>query len=168
MSHKKGYMSRRSFLKKRALTSPTLYSSLIINFLLNKILKKGKKFLAIKIVTDTLAFIKAKTQTNPLLILEKAFQNVAPKIKMETIKVKEGSSYQIALLLNKYRSLHTAIRWILAFSEKRSEKSFFLRLGSEILDSYQRIGNSFKKKIELYKYAAANQKTNILNGIYDE
>ena len=68
---------------------------------------------------------------------------------METIKVKEGSSYQIAILLNKYGSLNTAIRWILASSEKRSEKHFFLRLASEILDSYQKIGNSFNGSFDL-------------------
>ncbi len=161
-------MARRSFLKKRVSTSPNSYRTVATKFLLNKILKKGKKFLAIKIVTDTLTFIKTKTFISPLFVLEKAFQNVSPKIKMETIKVKEGSSYQIAILLNKYRSLNTAIRWILASSEKRSEKHFFIRLGSEILDSYQKIGNSFKKKIELYKNAAANQKNNILNGVYDQ
>jgi small subunit ribosomal protein S7 len=50
-----------------------------------------------------------------------------------------------------------AIRWVIAFSRKRGEKTMAQRLAGEILDASNGIGSAMKKKEDTHKMAEANK-----------
>jgi len=147
---------RKIYKKKYFIVKDIKYNSFLVSFLINKILKKGKKDKAKNIVYKAFQYIFNKTNINPLLIFEKAIRNVSPKIKLKK-KVISGVVFKIPYILKKYHSINLGINWIVFNSQKRIEKKMFLRLGNEILDSSNNFGNSIKKKEEIYKIAEFNK-----------
>jgi small subunit ribosomal protein S7 len=147
---------RKIYKKKYFVTKDLKYNSFLVTLLINKILKKGKKEKAKKIVYNAFDYIIAKNKIDPLLVFEKAIRNVSPKIKLKK-KIINGISFKVPYILKKYHSINLAINWIVFNSQKRIEKTMFLRLANELLDSSNNFGNSIKKKEEIYKIAEFNK-----------
>lgn len=147
---------RKIYKKKYFITKDIKYNSFLVSLLINKVLKKGKKDKAKKIVYNAFEYIINKTKINPLLVLEKAIRNVSPKIKLKK-KIISGISFKVPYILKKYHSINLAINWIVLNSQKRIEKKMFLRLANELIDSSNNYGNSIKKKEEIYKIAEFNK-----------
>ena len=116
-------MSRRISTKKRFPERDSKYDNLLVSLLVNRILKKGKKRLAKRIVYKAFELIEFRTNQNPILILEKAIRNVSPRVQLKAKRV-GGATYQVPTLLNKFRSTNIAVRWIVEFSRKRSGKEW--------------------------------------------
>jgi small subunit ribosomal protein S7 len=55
------------------------------------------------------------------------------------------------------RRLFLAIKWIVSFARKRSEREMMFRLAAEILDAAMGKGSSVKKKDDTHKMADANK-----------
>ncbi len=53
----------------------------------NYVMKEGKKYLAMKIVTSAFEAIKAKGHANPEEVFEKALENVMPRIEVRPKRV---------------------------------------------------------------------------------
>jgi len=68
-----------------------------------------------------------------------------------------GSTYQVPVEVRTDRKQALAIRWIISFAKKRSEKTMSSKLASEILEASQGKGSSIKKKEDLHKMAEANK-----------
>ena len=64
-------MSRRNRAKRVLVQPDPIYGSRLVNLLVARILKSGKKSIAQKIVYNALEIITTKTEENPILILEK-------------------------------------------------------------------------------------------------
>ena len=65
-------MSRRSRAQRTLVAPDPIYNSRLVTLLVSRILQSGKKSLAQKIVYNALEIISAKTEENPVLVLEKA------------------------------------------------------------------------------------------------
>jgi small subunit ribosomal protein S7 len=50
-----------------------------------------------------------------------------------------------------------AIRWIISYSQQRSEKSMMQKLAGELLDAANNRGASVKKKEDTHRMAEANK-----------
>jgi small subunit ribosomal protein S7 len=50
-----------------------------------------------------------------------------------------------------------AVRWLVDFARKRSEKTMEERLAGEMIDAYNQTGGAFKKKEEMHRMADANK-----------
>lgn len=149
-------MSRRISTKKRFPERDSKYENLLVSLLINRILKKGKKRLAKRIVYQAFKLIESKTNQNPILILEKAIRNISPRVQLKAKRV-GGATYQVPTLLNKFRATNIAIRWIVEFSRKRSGKGMIAKLANELLEGAKNGGNAIKKKDETHKMAEANK-----------
>ena len=149
-------MSRKVLTKKRFPQKDLRYNSFLISLFLNRILKKGKKSIAKKILYKSMDFLKNRLKINPLVILEKAIKNVSPRVFLKSRYIGD-KVYKIPFLLNKFKSTVLAIKWILFFSKKRKKKNMIENLSQEIMDAYKGIGNSIKKKEEIYKIAESNK-----------
>lgn len=149
-------MGRKIYIKKYFIEKDLKYNHFLVTLLINKILKNGKKNLARNIVYNAFNFIIKNFNLNPILIFEKAIRNISPKIKLKK-KIISGNNIKIPMLLNKYHSTLLAIKWLIENSKKRIEKKMYLRLSNEIIDASKNIGNSIKKKEELYKIAEINK-----------
>jgi small subunit ribosomal protein S7 len=149
-------MSRRISTKKRFPERDLKYDNLLVSLLINRILKKGKKRLAKRIVYKSFELIEFRTNQSPILILERAIRNISPRVQLKAKRV-GGATYQVPTLLNKFRSTNIAVKWIVEYSRKRSGKGMPLKLANELLEGSKELGNSFKKKEETHKMAEANK-----------
>lgn len=149
-------MTRRISTQKRFPEKDIKYNNLLISLVINRILKHGKKRLAQRIIYKALDFIKLRTAQDPLLIFEKALRNVSPRVQVKAKRV-GGATYQVPLLLNKYKATLLAIKWIIEFSKKRTGKSISVKIANELIDAAKGSGNSIKKKEETHKIAESNK-----------
>jgi small subunit ribosomal protein S7 len=149
-------MSRRISTKKRFQEKDFKYDNLLVSLLVNRILQKGKKRLARRLVYKAFELIEIKTNQSAILILEKAVRNISPRVQLKAKRI-GGATYQVPTLLNKFRSTNIAIRWVVEFSRKRSGKGMSLKLANELLEAAKGLGNAIKKKEETHKMAEANK-----------
>lgn len=122
----------------------------------NYVMRSGKKYLALKIITNAFESIKAKGHANPEEVFEKALENVMPRIEVRPKRV-GGSIYQVPQEVKPGRQLALAIRWILASARAKSGAEFSVFLANELIEASQETGNAVKKKLEVYKMAEANK-----------
>ena len=54
-------MPRKKLKKKKEILTDPIFNSILIQLLINRILKKGKKQLAIRIILKTLNYIQSKS-----------------------------------------------------------------------------------------------------------
>jgi small subunit ribosomal protein S7 len=149
-------MSRRNISKKRFPEFDPIYNSYLVNLFILRVLKSGKKNLAQKIVYKTFDIIKIKTNKNPLYIFEKAVKNITPLIQVKTKRI-GGTTHQIPSQINKFKAITLALRWLIKYANDRSGKTISIKLAFEIIDAFNRLGNSIKKKEEIHKIAKTNK-----------
>nr|YP_009396470.1 ribosomal protein S7 [Polysiphonia scopulorum]ARW65656.1 ribosomal protein S7 [Polysiphonia scopulorum] len=149
-------MSRRNTAKRRQIHTDPLYNSKLISMLTVRILKDGKKGLAQKIIYESLEIVKAKTNSEPLEILEKAVRNTTPLVEVKARRI-GGSTYQVPMEVRAYRGTNLALRWITKFAKQRTGKSMVIKLANEILDASNENGNAIRKREETHRMAEANK-----------
>jgi small subunit ribosomal protein S7 len=149
-------MARRGKpVKKKFIVDP-IYKNFLVIQLINKILWRGKKSVAEKIVYGSLKILGDKTKENPVDILDKCLENVRPVLEVKSRRV-GGATYQVPVEVTTDRANTLALRWIIGFARKRREKTMAERLAGEILDGASNSGSSVKKKEDLHKMAEANK-----------
>jgi small subunit ribosomal protein S7 len=82
--------------------------------------------------------------------------NVKPIIEVKSRRV-GGATYQVPVEVRQERRISLAIRWIIAYSRARAEKTMAAKLASEFLDASQNRGGSIKKREDTHKMAEANK-----------
>lgn len=68
-----------------------------------------------------------------------------------------GANYQVPMEVRPERRQTLAIRWLVTFARKRSERYMHLRLAGELMDAYNEQGGAFKRKEEMHRSAEANK-----------
>ena len=149
-------MSRRKIAKKRIITQDSIYNSVLVTMLINRILLKGKKSLAQHIFYESMKNIKDSSQQDPLDVLKKAVLNVTPVVEVKSRRV-GGATYQVPVEVKPDRGTSLALRFIIKSARNRPGKNMIIKLGNEILDAYNNVGNSVKRKEEIHKMADSNK-----------
>lgn len=143
---------------KRVLESDKLYNSRLVQKLINRVMKDGKKSVAQNVVYSAFELLKQKEQ-NPLEVFEKALQMVSPKQEVKARRV-GGASYQIPSEVRGERKVSLAMRWIIAAAKARSNKEFHTfseKLAAELQDVLQNRGDAIKKRDTMQRMADANK-----------
>ena len=149
-------MSRRNIAKKRFPEADPTYNSYLVNLLIKRILKCGKKNTAQNIVYAALAIIQKKTNEDRLIIFEKAIRNASPIVEVKSRRI-GGSTYQVPIEVSGFRATNLALSWLILYSRKRVGRSMSIKLASEIIDSSNDTGSTIKRKEETHKMAEANK-----------
>jgi small subunit ribosomal protein S7 len=149
-------MSRRNRAKRVLVQPDPIYGSRLVNLLIARILKSGKKSIAQKIVYNALEIINEKSEENSILILEKAVKNVTPQVEVNARRV-GGSTYQVPIEIRAYRGVNIALRWINESAKARSGKSMAFKLANELIDASKEGGNAIKKREQTHRMAEANK-----------
>ena len=149
-------MPRRGQISKREVLPDPIYNSQLVTKLINNIMYDGKKGVAQKIVYDAFAIVEAKENKNPLEVFQAALENVMPVLEVKARRV-GGSTYQVPMEGRAERRQTLGLRWMTAFSRKRSERTMAEKLAGEIIDAKNSAGGAFKKKEETHKMAEANK-----------
>ncbi len=149
-------MSRRAKPDKRVIIPDVRYQSLYITMFIARMMRRGKKSLATRLMYDALDIVKQQSGKEALEVLEQALKNVGPSVEVKPRRV-GGATYQVPMEVPASRRMTLAMRWIIDASTSRNGKSFSEKLASEILDAYNNTGSAVKKREETHKMAEANR-----------
>ena len=136
------------------------YNSVLVQKLINRLMKDGKKQLAERLVYSAMETAAKKLkQDEPLTVLEQAFKNVNPNMEVKSRRV-GGANYQIPFEVRGNRQTHLSMMWFTDATRSRRKgmgKSFDEVLAAEIMDAYNGTGAAVKKKEDTHKMAEANR-----------
>ena len=124
---------RRAKPEEREILPDIRYNSVQVQTMVQHVLKRGKKSVAIGLVYDAMDLIKDRTQKSPIEVFETALKNVSPVMEVRPRRV-GGATYQVPMEVSTDRRMTLAIRWILSAARDRSGKSFPDKLAGELID----------------------------------
>jgi small subunit ribosomal protein S7 len=133
-----------------------VYRSTAVTQLVNKVLQRGKRSTAERIVYAALSTVELKTGSEPVGTLKRAIENVRPQLEVRSRRV-GGATYQVPVEVRPRRANTLALRWLVNYSRDRRERTMAERLANEIMDASNGIGSSVKRREDLHKMADANK-----------
>jgi small subunit ribosomal protein S7 len=146
---------RREVAKRDVLPDPKFNSKLVAKFI-NKVMRRGKKSLAERILYGAFGLIEQRSKQDPLDVFHKAMDNVRPVIEVKSRRV-GGSTYQVPVEVRSDRRNALAMRWLISYAKARSEKTMVQRLAGELQDAAQNRGSAVKKREDTHRMADANK-----------
>jgi len=149
-------MPRKGPAPKHPVIIDPVYGSPVVTSLVNKVLLRGKRSLAQKIVYDALEGCREKTGSDPVVTLKRALDNVKPALEVKSRRV-GGATYQVPVEVKPTRSTTLALRWLVLYARQRREKTMTERLMNELLDASNGLGASVKKREDTHKMAESNK-----------
>ena len=125
-------MSRRNRATKREILPDSKYNNLVVAKAINTVMWDGKKEVAENIVYSALEKLKkvAKDQNELAAFLE-VVDVLKPVVEVRSRRV-GGATYQVPVEVRKERQQTLALRWLVEYSRKRSERSREERLFAEM------------------------------------
>jgi small subunit ribosomal protein S7 len=149
-------MPRKGPAPRRDLVPDPVYRSVVVTQLVNKVLQRGKRSVAERIVYDALKQVEEKTGAEPVATLKRALDNVKPPLEVKSRRV-GGATYQVPIEVRPRRATTLSIRWIVGYARQRREKTMALRLSAELLDASNGVGASVKRRDDMQKMAESNK-----------
>ena len=147
---------RRAKPEKREILPDVRYSSINLQTMVQHVLKKGKKSLAVGLIYDAMDLIKERTGKNAIDVFDIALKNVSPAMEVRPRRV-GGATYQVPMEVSTARRTTLALRWILSAARERAGKSFPEKLAGELIDAFNETGTAIRKRDETHKMAEANR-----------
>lgn len=147
---------RKKSAARRQIDADPKYGDVVVSKFINCVLRRGKKHLARKIVYDAFGIVEERMKTAGLDVFRKAINNVKPILEVRARRV-GGATYQVPTEVRPERSEALAFRWLISYSRARKDKSFSLKLASEMIAAANNEGSAIKKKEDTHKMAEANK-----------
>jgi small subunit ribosomal protein S7 len=149
-------MPRRGQVQHHPVLPDSKYNSVVVSQFINRIMERGKKITAERLVYDAFEIIGDKTKKNPMEIFESAMRNAGPSIEVKPRRV-GGATLQVPVEVSSVRRNALAMRWLIANSRARAGKTYAEKLAGELMDTAANQGATIKKKEETHKMAEANR-----------
>jgi len=149
-------MPRKREVPKRAPQPDPRFGDRTVAKFINNLMWEGKKSTAEGIFYGAMDLIEKRAKEEPLKVFKKALENVKPMVEVRSRRV-GGSTYQVPTEVRAERRTALAMRWLIGFTRKRSEKTMAERLAAELLDAFNSRGSAVKKREDTHKMAEANK-----------
>ena len=149
-------MARRNRPERRPTPPDARFSSPTVQVLINKVMTRGKKSTAERVVYGAFDRIQTQTGRDPLDVFQQAVRNTTPVLEVKPRRV-GGATYQVPVEVRSERRQALAIRWIITAARNRNEKTMVERLSGELLDAANNRGTAVKKREDTHKMAEANR-----------
>ncbi len=149
-------MPRNGPAPRRELQPDPVYRSLLVTQLVNKVLSRGKRSLAERIVYAALDTVGERTGGEAIATLKRALENTRPELEVKSRRV-GGATYQVPVEVRPRRATTLSIRWLVSYSRQRRERTMAMRLANEILDAANGLGAAVKRREDLHKMAESNK-----------
>jgi len=150
-------MGRRKKSVKRTIQPDAIYDDLLVGKFVNRLMLKGKKNVAERILYGALDEIESKKLGKKALeIFKRAIDNVKPVVEVRSRRV-GGATYQVPMEVRPERRASLAIRWIISSAQNRSGHSMQEKLASELSDAFNGTGGAINKKEDVHRMAEANK-----------
>ena len=149
-------MPRKGPAPRRDLQPDPIYRSVLVTQVVNKVLERGKRSLAERIVYEALDIIKDRSDGDSLGVLKRAIENTKPQLEVKSRRV-GGATYQVPVEVRPRRAATLSIRWLVGFSRQRREKTMAQKLAAELLDASNGVGAAVKRREDMHKMAESNK-----------
>ena len=149
-------MPRRGRVIRRDVEPDPKYNSVMLSQFVNKLMERGKKSIALRIIYDSLVLIEERQKRPGMQVFEQAIKNATPILEVKPRRV-GGSTYQVPMEIRADRRLSLAMRWLIQSARARGGKSMAEKLAAELMDAAASTGNTIKKKEDTHKMAEANK-----------
>jgi small subunit ribosomal protein S7 len=149
-------MARRARAEKREVRPDARFRSVTVSRLVVKIMQRGKKRTAEKIVYGALDKLGQQVSKDPIAALEQAVKNVTPLLQVKARRV-GGATYQVPVEVQPDRGLFLALTWLIQSAKSRKGKAMADKLADELTEAFQGQGNTIKKREDTHKMAEANR-----------
>ncbi len=143
---------------KRIIPADSLYNSVTVTKLINKIMMDGKKSIAQSLVYKAFEEIE-KSGKKAMVIFDTALTNISPKMEVRPRRV-GGASYQVPVEVRGERRMSLGLRWLVAAARARSNREyhhFYEKLAAELMDAAEGKGSAVKKREDTIRMAEANK-----------
>ena len=124
-------MPRRRKVTKRLLLPDPKFKSVLVTRFINNLMKEGKKSVAESIFYNAIDYIENRTGQNGLEVFQKAIDNVKPVVEVKSRRV-GGATYQVPVEIRSERRMALSIRWLIQYSQARTEKTMAEKLAMEM------------------------------------
>ena len=150
-------MARRRRAEERKVIPDPRYGNELVAYMINTVMKKGKKSTAANIVYGAIDDIKDQMKDeDPIVVFSQAIENVSPRLEVKSRRV-GGATYQVPLEVRPKRQTALAARWLIQYAENRRGIPMRRALAIELMDAYRGQGNAIKKRDDTHKMAQANK-----------
>jgi small subunit ribosomal protein S7 len=149
-------MPRRRSIAKRQPQPDPRYNSVVVQQFINKVMLRGKKSVAERIVYSAMDVAAGRLKKEPLEVFEQALRNASPSIEVKPKRV-GGATYQVPVEVKSDRRISLAMRWILNSARNRTGKPMHERLATELMDAYNNTGSTIKRREDVHKMAESNR-----------
>jgi small subunit ribosomal protein S7 len=149
-------MPRRTKIEPRTPAPDAKYDSELVARFINKIMERGKKGLAERIMYDALDLIQERTGRPPVEVFEQAVANATPLLEVKPRRV-GGATYQVPVQIEGRRRQSLAIRWLLLSARSRNGRTMHEKLANELLDAANGTGATIKRREDVHRMAEANR-----------
>ena len=144
-------------VKNRKKPSPdTRHNSEKVGQFIGYVMKDGKRSIATDIIYTAFDRIKEETKEDPLVVFERALDNVGPVVEVRSRRV-GGANYQVPVEIRPERRRALAMRWILDGARGKKGSAMGERLAVEIIAASKEEGEAFRKKQNMHAMADANK-----------
>lgn len=147
-------MSRK--IKRHPVSPDPVYNSVEVEKLVNRVMQRGKKTIARKIVYGAFDIIKEKTKKEPMEVFDNAIRNSSPLLEVKAKRV-GGATYQVPMEVKGERKLTLAMRWMVMGAKSKKGKPMREKLAQEMIDAANNTGFAVKKRENTHKMAEANR-----------
>jgi small subunit ribosomal protein S7 len=141
---------------KRVLNPDLKYRSITVEKFINKVMIRGQKETARRLVYSAFDILKEKTGKEPLEVFENALKNASPLLEVKARRI-GGATYQVPQEVSASRRETLAMRWLITAARKGAGQSFDKILADEILAAYGNSGTAIRQKETMHKMAEANK-----------
>jgi small subunit ribosomal protein S7 len=128
----------------------------LVTQVVNKVLSRGKRSLAERIVYEALDVVGERTNGESLATLKRALDNTRPELEVRSRRV-GGATYQVPVDVRPRRATTLSVRWLVTYARQRRERTMALRLANEILDAANGLGAAVKRREDVHKMAESNK-----------
>jgi small subunit ribosomal protein S7 len=149
-------MPRRAKVQRREILPDPKYGSELVTRFVNKVMERGKKGTAERIVYDAFEIVEARMGLNALEVFQGALHNATPIIEVKPRRV-GGATYQVPVQIEGTRRLSLAIRWMLASARARNGRTMSEKLAAELMDAFNNTGATIKRREDTHRMAEANK-----------
>ncbi len=149
-------MSRRRRAERRPCPPDPRFNSVELSRFINRVMTRGKKTLAQRIVYGALDTVAQETRREPMEVFDKALENTRPLLEVKPRRV-GGATYQVPIEVPSNRSEALAMRWLITAARARRNMPMQRRLALELMDAARSEGPAVKRKEDLHRMAEANR-----------
>ena len=149
-------MARRRRAVVREVPADPRYGSAELARFINKVMVRGKKTVAQRIVYNAMDELQRTTGQFPLEVFQQAMRNTTPALQVRPRRV-GGATYQVPTEVRQSRGTMLAMRWLIVAARARTGRPMDERLAQELGEASRGQGAAVRRREEMHRMAEANR-----------